>query len=349
MLATKFAARLAEARSTATNAHLIFLSDSVKAVEEASRDNAALQDFVSQLDKMLNEPNFALVPKLTNDFAQTLGEAHFWSLCKDRGVELKRVPEQPQHSVKTPDFESIGLSPKLYFEVKTLSVVGGDFGIAKMLDGAVDANIAVEAQINAGARIAMAEQCVTPYGDKPYAGNGALTAVISTLVDKARQNLKKDQFKHPNTFLVVNLSIIGPFEATTAALRPSYPSKNLYIASVTGELWMAAFGKPGMLIQTMPEFEGKPAIEGVLPTTGILSDPTNDFVDGILFIIHPWSKPAEMWGLFRSVDIEGWDDQGPHSGTDEGGVAATLRRLLGHRWNDCRDTNGWALTENSTL
>lgn len=341
MLKKKFADRLADSHSTAGNPHLMLLKDSVDAVEAASAGHRELKYFMDELNILLDKPNFAVVPTLTNEFAQLLGEAHFLTLCSNKGVELARIPGV--HGVKTPDFETVGNPSKMYFEVKTVSVVGGDFGIADSLNGAMDANIRIAEQIKGGARIAMAEQSIAPYGDKPHTENGSLTAVINTLIDKARQNLKKDQFKHQDTFLVLNLSVLEPFETSKAALRPSYPSKLDYVASVTGELWMAAFGQPGMLVQTIPEFPGKPAIEGLLSRTGILSDPDNDFVAGILFIIHPWGAPAQMLGLFRAEDMEAWDDAGARSGPGQSEVSTTLRQLLGDDWNDSRDTNGWAL------
>jgi hypothetical protein len=344
MLSQKYSAALASARSTSSNPHLVHLSNAVEQVELASKSNPSLKYFVDTLLDLLDKPNFALTPKLTNEFAQTLGEAHFWTMCKEKGVVLNRIPEQ---SHKTPDFETVGPSPKIHFEVKTLSIVGGEHGVADTLTSGVDANIHLEEQLRQGKRIAIAEHEVKPYGDKPYKEGGPLRAVINTLIEKARQNIKADQFANPNTFLVLNLSLIPPYRTEPKVLRPSYPDDLMYPKAVTGELWTVAFGIPGMLIQNSPEHEGKPAIEGILDKLGILHDPEFAFISGIIFMIHPWQGPSQLLGLARNGDLVRWMDEANLTHGNHAPVWSTFHALVGRDWNDSDDTNGWSIAANA--
>jgi hypothetical protein len=163
-----------------------------------------------------------------------------------------------------------------------------------------------------------------------------MIAVIETLIEKTRQNIKRDQYPNETSFLVVNLSIIHPFSTDNYVLRPAYCDDNLFRKAVTGDLWMLAFGKPGMLIHGIPEFEGKPCIEGILDKCGILADPEFDYIAGILLMVHPWQRPTEIWGLFSSQRHVLWRENNPN-------IIKMIRTLTGDNWNDDMDSNGWTL------
>lgn len=334
MLYQKFSTALNAARSVAANSYLTHLSEAVKAVENALPQQPALQGYVTDLANLLDKPNFALNPTLTNKFAQLLGEAHFSVLCHLKGLRLRRIPEEKDK--KTPDFETAVSTETFFFEVKTLSVVGGDTGINDALESSLQAQLDIEAQLLKGEKVAIGISEAQPYGVKPYQ-QGRLSAVINTLIEKSRQNIKADQFASPNTFLVLNLSVITPSKTENFVLRPSYPDNYMFSKAVTGELWTLAFGQPQMLIQNTPEFEGKPCVEGLLTKLGILVDPDFDFVAGLVFMIHPWHRPSEIWALFRNRDWEKWND-------DNSEMLSTLFALTGENWNDDKDNNGWRLS-----
>lgn len=286
------------------NSYLVFLRDAVEKVSDASQLDSILAEYNQKLLKISSENNFSLDPDKTNEFAQLLGEAQFYLFCKNRGVNLERIKECNN---KTPDFKHV--NQDIFFEVKTLSVVSGGSGINKALEDALDAQIDIEKQLQSGKRVATGISVVQPYGEKPYQkGKGTVTAVIETLIEKTKQNLKKEQFSNGVSFLVLNLSIIPPFRTENFVLRPAYCDDYMFKKCISGELWMVAFARPGMPVLGMPEFEVKPCVESIIDRYGILVDQEYDFVDGILFMIHPWQRNAEIWGLFSYDKYVSWKD-----------------------------------------
>lgn len=331
MLFKKFQTALASARIAAQDAYLVHLSCAVEAVDTKLAAEAELQAYASALSTLLDDSSFGVNPHLTNKFAQILGEAHFWVMCLERGLRLTRIPEVK--GKKTPDFSATISNQSICFEVKTLSVVGGDTGIANALYSSLDAHMDLEAQQRAGARVAIATSEAQPYGDK-VKRDQTLMSAINTLVEKTRGNIKADQFARRNTFLVINLSVIPPYVTEPKTLRPAYLDDYMFPKAVTGDLWTLAFGKVGMLILGIPEFEGKPCVEGTFDKVGILEDDEFSAVAGLIFMIHPWQRPSELWGLFRGADIRKWQDGEP-------ALLEQILALTGKCWNDCGDTNGW--------
>lgn len=334
MLAQKFCDALASCSDVASNPYLSLLVNVVNAVDAKACDHVQpLEAYANELIAIIDKsPHFALDPKRTSEFAQTLGEAHFCAICLDQGVTLERVPKAEK---ETPDFRLLSEKSELYFEVKTFSVVGGDIGITATLESNLDAQIRIDDQHRSGKCIATADSVVQPYGDKPYR-QGPIRSVITTLIDKIHQNFKTGQFSQNNTFLVINLALIPPIGTENFVLRPAFCDNFMFPKAVTGELWMVAFAMEGMLVHGSPEFEGKPCLEGILDKFGILVDERCTKIAGLLFMVHPWNDPSEMWGLFRSKDIVVWEEKNVD-------FTGPLFRLVGHNWNDDQDTNGWQL------
>jgi hypothetical protein len=330
-LKSRFTKALQTTIGLTNNSYLTFLSDAVEKVSDSSQEDQVLSEYNQNLLEILSENNFALNADKTNEFAQLLGEAHFYLLCKNKGVALKRIKEGAD---KTPDF--IFEAQDMYFEVKTLSVVSGSSGIKKSLEDSLEAQIDIEDQLKRGKRIATGISVIQPYGEKPYQkGKRNITTVIETLIEKTRQNIKSGQFPNGKSFLVLNLSIIPPFRTENFVLRPAY-CDYMFSKAVSGELWMIAFAQPGAPILGIPEFEGKPGVESIMEKSGILSDPDYEYISGILLMIHPWRKNTDIWGLYSYGKFVTWQDNEPD-------VVNTLLSLTGNDWNDNKDTNGWQL------
>lgn len=327
-LTDDFVAALQRTGDIAGNSYLRLLYDSVKAVEIASSSSATLRQYVKILLKLVSHENFALDSRATNEFAQILGEGHFYVLCMEKGITLKRVSKSQN---RTPDFCCENDALKIFFEIKTLSVVQGDWGIKNTLEDALNARIEIEAQLKSGKRVASAISVVQPYGDKPYR-SGTIFAVIDTLLEKARNNIKLEQYANPHTFLVMNLCLIPPFRTDNCVLCPAYSDIYTDGTNLTGDLWAIAFGRPDTVINEMPEFEGKPSEDKLLDKCGILADPDYNSIAGLLFIIHPLSKRPDIWGLLRSRDLKRWENENPD-------VMQTVFTLIGQNWNDDADTN----------
>lgn len=331
-LKSQFIKALRATTGLANNSYLTFLKGAVEKVSNASQTDQVLSEYNQHLLAIVSENDFALNPDKTNDFAQLIGEAHFYLLCKNKGVTLTRIKEGKD---KTPDFKFE--THDMHFEVKTLSVVSGSSGIKKSLEDSLDAQIDIEDQLKKGKRIATGISVVQPYGKKPYQkGKGTITAAIETLIEKTRQNIKPGQYPNDRSFLVLNLSIIPPFRTENYVLRPVYCDDYMFNKAVSGELWMMAFANPGTPVLCTPEFEGKPCVESILEKAGILVDPNFDMVSGILFMIHPWQRDTEIWGLYNYEKYASWNDSEPK-------IVETLMALTNDNWNDDKDTNGWQL------
>jgi hypothetical protein len=261
----------------------------------------------------------------TNEFIRVMGEAQFYSGALERGVTLTRIPES--NLEKRPDFKLTIQGQDVYFEVKTLSVVGGDAGILEALEASLTAKLSLEEQQRAGVRISSAVSVVQPFGKAPYV-KGLVKGPIEVLIDKFRQNLKKDQFGSGPTFLVLNLSLF-PFSNILRNLRPTFWTDNPFPMPVTGRSWMLAFGRQGYLVHGIAEFEGKPAIDGTLDKEGILTE--YPFIHGLIILNTPWRTKNHMCVLMREADA-----------TDEP-WGSLIRQLAGDAWNDDKDANGFAL------
>ena len=131
------------------NSYLAFLKDAVENVSDSSQDDQILFEYNQNLLEIVSENNFALNSDKTNEFAQLIGEAHFYLLCKNKGICLERIKEGDE---KTPDFKFE--AQDMYFEVKTLSVVSGSSGIRQSLEDSLDAQIDIEDQLKKEKRVA---------------------------------------------------------------------------------------------------------------------------------------------------------------------------------------------------
>ncbi len=323
---------LRDARQVAVNGYLQLLAAYVKDIEDLSSSDPILSRYCSKMKVLVQRRNFALDGNAVCEFCQLFGEAHFLTLARSRGVSLSKVLEEKDSN--TPDFIYPSQEP-VYFEVKTLSTVRGGRGINENLDDALDAQIEIQRQLQKGRRIANSESIIQPYGTKPCHG-GHIAVAINTLIEKTRQNIKIGQFTNPNTFLVLNLCILRPACSRCCALRPSYCDASLFPTSVTGDLWMLAFARVGMLVQGIPDSEGASAVQGRIEKIGILADPEFNRIAGLLIVAYPLGQKPSIYGLFRNSDHSSWLTRLP-------GPIVTLTDLTGQYWNDDADSNGWQL------
>ena len=313
------------------NSYLMTALNVLEQVINSSSNDIVLCDYIAELQTLTSDENFCLNAQKTAEFIQRLGEANFYRICKAHHFQLERVKET---SESTPDFSLCGWD--VFFEVKTLSVVTGNYELSKSLERSLEAQISIEDQLRQGRTVAMGESEVMPYGDKA-SNSGPISGVINTLLEKIRQNIKAGQYSQGPTFLVVDLSLIAPDRTDNLILRPAYADDYLFSKAVTGTLWHVAFGRPGAPILGNPEFEGAKCVESIMEKVGVLVDDKFQFVKGIIFVIHPWNKPAEVWSLER-------DSLHDELARTHPGLLDSLRQLVGNNWNDESDTNGFCLT-----
>ena len=313
---------MADITGVANNPILELLEPSVRDIDEVVDD-----EFVdrkrTQMLRLLREQNVALDGAKSEDLVKLLGETHFYVLCKKEGIELDEVVD-----AEHPEFRCSRDERPFRLEVITPSFVGGGSAIEAMIEESFEKKVAMQERLAEGHSVAVSEQVIAPYGDLPR--ERRVTHLIQRLQEKVRANVRAGRFDAEQRFLVCNLIALPPYAANTdSILRPVYcrhvADEGIY--TVTGELWMVAFARPGMLIHSEPEFSWSRGVEGTIQTTGILVDETFDRFAGIIFVVYDLQRTARTLAVFRDEDCMG----------------KTMVTLVGDRWNDEVDSNGWCL------
>lgn len=277
----------------------------LRIIDEHAHSDSAYATFVSQLCAKLAEVSSSPDTNRYGQFFEIYGEAIVLLQLRSKGIKVKRVPEG---NVSMPDFECETKDGRSFFiEVKTFDVVDGNFRQRQMMSDALDTEVELEAQIHAGKQIAMAQREIAPYrrsGNDPDYDPRSLRRVVDTLRKKFRQAFKSSQFAQGPTFALAILDrLVLPGAAQS--LAPYYYEPALGGGIVSGVLWQAAFGMTGGQILRLPDFEGKPAIEGNLTEAGIYVDDTQPFGAVGIIVLDVHSSDRVAYGLASPDELTG--------------------------------------------
>ncbi|MBK8059510.1 MAG: hypothetical protein IPK33_17130 [Gemmatimonadetes bacterium] len=330
---------------TATSIFLSNLRHDVAFVDAHSSLSPDLGRRSAKLSAQLSKPSFAVDSEAINSFAQALAETQFLALCESRGVRLKALATRV--GVGTADYSLLN-DPNFTFEVKALSVVDGARGIDRDLMQSLEAKGELDGLIMSGSTSAFVERETMAYKDK-VRYDSQNKDHIDVLLEKARQNMKRDQFEAKRSFLVLNTSMLPVPWLRTEGLRPvnwrTRPSPH----PVTGAMWMLAFGMAGMPVFSTPEFEGRAGIEGYFEKMGILEE--FPYVAGVLFVrrridgeleVALLMKKEVRANLFDEATNQEDGDEDVHNQVGDS-IQQCLVSLCGVAWNDELDSNGWQL------
>ena len=279
----------------ASDPRLLLIIPLVAKLEKVSGRDKYIDETLKKLDSLLNNPSFALDAISANEFGQQLAEAHFYCLCKEKNVELKKIPES---EIKSPDFEVTTSKSPHYCEVKTPTFVGGISTANQQLNEVMELRIQQEERLRQGASVASYAVEVRLYGDTEC----SLTAWSNALLSKAKQLLHPGQFENGDTFLVLNLLLLTPFRTDSSAIRKKVHDPYLDM-ELSGQLWLLAFGET-----TTPVYGLKDSLdqsdnrEGDFGSSGILNEYPN--VRGILVVVYPLQGDPRIFGLLRSKDLK---------------------------------------------
>ena len=305
------------------------LSKPIKFIDlDKFSEDKVVQEYKNELKIMLEKKDFGLTSRLINEFAQKMGEVHFYCLCLERDIVLNKIKESKK--ISTPDFSFLDGEKEFYFEVKTPSVVGGDKG----LEEDIETGFKVKHYLSEGQnRSAITE--LKPYGEmvEKY---GHIRSSIKVLSEKIVQNYKSKQFLKKNTFLVVNLSMIHNLITEPEELNPVYSLRKCRHIVVSGIFWMMAFRKVGMAVFGVPlKTHGfKHGIDGYCDDNGILIN--YEEIEGILLVTNPPEVKSEIWGLFRDKTL--------CSSSDD---IKTLIKFTDYRYNDEINSRGMCNDESN--
>lgn len=265
---------------------------------------------------------------------QLIGELDFAAIAKIKSVHLKPVQtlqQQKKSKTSEPDYQLDGY--EVFFEVKTLARVFPENNHNQLIQQATKAHQDIESHLRQGNKFATSILVDQPYQSK-LQEKGNIRGVIETLSLKIKNNLKPDQFKRGETYLVVNLLDLPIFSNGPEQIRPVFWSDHDGIYPSTGALWMTAFSKCGNLLFSPPEFAGKPGIEGSTDFFGVLQK--NPYVKGIIWLTHHLDETVMPMLTIRTEDNEllRLSDEAKWN---------QLNNIVGDYWNDDVDTNGFNL------
>ena len=301
-------------------------SETLRAFDMEAHTNATLGLFRRELISRLKNRDVDVddVEAFSGTF-EVYGEIIAYQYLSKRVPTVRLVPEGEE----TPDFQCQPPDGKpFYVEVKSFDIVGGKLRNLQMMDDGLDAKAQLEEQVHAGKPIASATTEIAPYlryGETDTYDPWSLIRVIDTLRDKSRQNFKPGQFKDGPTFALVVMDRLilprGKFD-----LEPYYYDDHAEGGLSSGVLWHLAYGCEGTPIFRLPEFAGKPSLEGYLNKPGLFVDETDPFPGPGLIVLY--RERSEHVGLGLCNDV--W------SGGDDWKIDDThdvLDRLC-HLWND---------------
>ena len=154
-----------------------------------------------------------------------------------------------------------------------------------------------------------AEGTIDPYkalGQTEGYDPRSLMLVVDTLRDKCRTAFKPSQFELGPTFaLAIVDRLVLP--GGRHALAPYYYEPFHSGCCVSGALWHAAYGRIGTPIFRLPDFEGKPTLEGHLATGGLYADDNQPFRGEGLIVLDTHCGQRVAYGLASpSASPEPW-------------------------------------------
>lgn len=279
---------LMETREITSNPILEDISkDRIQEIDLISNTNNTVKSYRDEISKRLNSVGI-IIDNVWFEIIQKYNECLFYIDMKKRG-NIERILEC---NSSTPDFKIDSKEGTLYLEYKTVMFQNALQNYKDLQKKSLDNQIKLEN----GASFVFLE--TKPYFKKqmdycPYSKR----TMIETWIEKFGNNYKQKQFTNDCTFLVLDLTHVGTMHTRFKGMLPYfYDEKSKSI--VTGEYWTSAFGKMGMLIQKIPEYEGASPYDGELQREGILIQFPN--IGGVIFRVKLHKGEIQNFCLIKS-------------------------------------------------
>ena len=269
--------------------------------------NTLRKRMISRLEKTISIDDVTAFSQVFEIYSEIVSYLYL----DERGIKVMKPVERK--GKETPDFKcELSDGKKFFVEVKTFDIVDGDLRNQEMMNDALDTQIELEEQRNAGRPIVSATTEIAPYQkyrETDTYDPRSLVRVIDTLRKKFRNAFKEGQFKDGPTFaLAITDRLILP--AGKFDLAPySYDSYDDGGIS-SGVLWHMAYGCPGTPIFRIPEFSGKRSLEGHLDKFGLFVDDKRFFPGPGVIILNRGREPSDHTALGLTYenysDGDGW-------------------------------------------
>lgn len=300
----------------------------LRQLEEASINDSNLEGLLRELRATLGRVKSLDDSQGFRQAFEVYGEALVYSLLTAKFKTTRLVAG----STSLPDFAcELSNGKAFYVELKSFDIVDGPQRADQMSEDSMRQHIDTEEQIRRGAAVAVGTSEIAPYKRaffKPGAYDPAsLAAVINILIDKTRSAFKTSQFAQGPTFafaLCDRLLIPGG----NSSVAPHY-YETQGGAVVSGVLWNSCFGAAGWPISRLPDFEGRPGIEGYMSKHGLFSDPAIVFPTGAMIFAETHGQGHKLLGLYDST----WEPSSSWTSDDTEEVMGTLCTAFNNREN----------------
>jgi hypothetical protein len=324
----------------------------VREMEDEALADPVMNEFIGEMRARWSELAKKDYHQVLPAVFEVYSEALVYRMLKQRGGARLSIKKIKETGVPGPDFEcKLQVEQKgepyeltFYIEVKSLDITHAEQRLPEILDDGLNAHVDLEAQLKSGKRIAFTETEIAPM--QPYVAKKAppggraaipeskrydphsLRKLIESIVEKAANNFKEAQFKRGPTFALANvlrLPLLGQGPNGLAALF----YENSSGVCVSGVLWHLAFGTVGAPVHRIPDFEGKPTLDGMLERDGLLADPNMKLpAAGMMILQHDqgayridglydprWSDQAHNWSDTETLEVfsllcDGYNDSG---------------------------------------
>lgn len=222
----------------------------------------------------------------------TYNEIHnIWFLIH-KGLNVEKIKERK--GMQTPDYCIHIDNSKFYLELKTETFVNHVKNYSKMVENSFNAKIDAEEQRKNGYSIIMTSYSTNPY-DSEYGTYNYETATL--LIEKINNQLKFGQIecdksrKNTNSFLLIDLRLLGPICTEDCFLKPVFSEidnrtkENFFLSN---QLWITCLGKKNEKLKLLKDsyYDSRPNSEPLweektLQVNGILRDYSE--LQGLIF------------------------------------------------------------------
>ncbi|WP_338669383.1 hypothetical protein [Pseudodesulfovibrio methanolicus] len=216
--------------------------------------------------------------------------------CLQQAFNISHIPESDK---KTPDFKIILDGEAIFIENKSLRFLGGDYSYKNYMNDSLTSLIEIEDELKDNDFVIKEGPHITPLkGTRNDYDPFSPKYISEIIIDKTNQNLKKEQFELGTTFLLVDLSSQIPLLSKLEdEINRYYYHLN---SKASGILFTVAYGEYNQNMYRPVEFEGASNKDGTLHKEGILTDPDNAYIAGIIFHYAPLGKDSKFRVLLNN-------------------------------------------------
>jgi hypothetical protein len=206
----------------------------IEKIELEAKNAKTKQDnnsfFKDSYEKMLTHVE-KCEKSIQSDSFPSLKDLYYEVYIYSKLNSLVLTEKVPETSTSTPDFKIRFNNSDIFIEVKSLNMFDTISNHNSILQDGLNKKIDLQSQLDDGKDIAIVQQVYKPYKPEQH--------IVKTIVKKINQNVKRSQFEHGDTILLVDMSQL-PISHPDTAIYKTYPLLQ-FNKEVSGFLWHIAF------------------------------------------------------------------------------------------------------------